>query len=169
MVSHLAFTKWRESAFSTEQLRSNRWLLNARPRNAPDNFRDILTVSPMAQAMLMELHIHVFQAAIRRMTSKSATARSRIRATVEDFEKLVDFACIFAALRQEARRVCAAADFAEVDQKLLATFLAKHLDLHDFFRTATIHFCLTVRVRGHMRICCQSFFCWAQGKRHDKL
>ena len=81
----------------------------------------------MAQAMLMELHIQIFQAATRRMTSKSSTARSRIRATVEDFDKLVDFACIFAALRQEAKKVCAAADFAEVDRKLLDAFLAKHL------------------------------------------
>ena len=127
MTNHLAFTKWKESAFSTEQLRSNRWLLNARPKNAPENFRDILTVSPMAQAMLIELHIHVFQAAVRRMTSKSSTARSRVRATVEDFDKLVDFACVFAALRREAKMVCATADFAEVDQKLLDAFLAKQL------------------------------------------
>ena len=127
MMNHLAFTKWKDSAFSTEQLRSNWWLLNARPRSVPDSFRDLLTVSPMAQTMLMELHIHVFQSAIRRMTSKSSTARARLRATVEDFEKLVDFACIFAALRQEAKKVCAAADFPEVDQKLMAAFLAKQL------------------------------------------
>ena len=123
MTNHLTFTKWRDSAFSAEQLKSTRWLLNARPKNMPENFRDFLTVTPMAQAMLMQLHVHVFTSASRRL---KGSARNRVRANMEEFEKLVDFSCIFANLRQEAKKV---SSDTSVDGKLMEAFLARHLDL----------------------------------------
>ena len=48
----------------------------------------------------------------------------RKRASPEEFDKLVDYACIFAALRTEAKK---ANSDATVDTKLMQAFLAKNL------------------------------------------
>ena len=122
MSSHLTFTKWRDSAFSTEQLKTTRWLLGARPKNVPDAFVEVLTVGPLAQTMLMEHHVASFNEASRRV---KPSARARLRPSTETFEKLVDYACIFAALRQAAKRT--SSDEA-VDELLVRAFMAKKLD-----------------------------------------
>ncbi|CAK9088579.1 Uncharacterized protein SCF082_LOCUS41831 [Durusdinium trenchii] len=119
MNNHLTFTKWKDSAFSTEQLRTTRWLLGARPKNTVENYQDMLTVTAQAQCMLMELHIKCFTNATRRM---KASARNRARANAEEFDKLVDFACVFSYIRQCAKRATAKPD---VDAKLLSAFLSK--------------------------------------------
>ena len=119
MMQHLAFTKWRDSAFSTEQLRTVRWLLGAKPKNLPECLADVLTVTPLAQSMLIELHIKAFTEATRRL---KVSAWCRKRASAEEFDRLVDFACIFAHLRTEAKKVNSDR---EVGNKLMAAFLAK--------------------------------------------
>ena len=121
-MAHLAFTKWRDSAFSTEQLRTTRWLLGAKPKQMPDALVEILTVGPVAQAMLMDLHIKSFVEATRRL---KVSAGCRKRASAEEFDKLVDFACVFASLRLEAKKVNSDPS---VDSKLVEAFLAKRLD-----------------------------------------
>eukprot|EP00435_Cladocopium_sp_Y103_P016617 s2160_g4.t1 len=112
MMQHLSFTKWKDSAFSTEQLRTVRWLLGAKPRGIPGDLADILTVTAQAQSMLVELHIKCFSEATRRL---KISAWSRKRASAEEFDKLVDFACMFSHLRVEARKVNSDAS---VDSKL---------------------------------------------------
>ena len=119
MSQHLSFFKWKESAFSTEQLKTTRWLLGARPKQCSEGLEQILTVSPMSQTMLMELHIKAFTEATRKL---KPSARARGRASTEDFEKLVDFSCVFAALRNAAK---SASSDKGVDAKLLEAFLAK--------------------------------------------
>ena len=120
-MHHLAFVKWKDSAFSSEQLRTTRWLLGARPRGLPEALVQVLTVTPLAQSMLIELHIKAFQDATRRL---KPSAWCRKRASPEEFDKLVDYACIFAALRTEAKK---ANSDATVDTKLMQAFLAKNL------------------------------------------
>eukprot|EP00435_Cladocopium_sp_Y103_P036922 s204_g9.t1 len=119
MSQHLQFVKWKESAFSTEQLKGVRWLLGARPRNIPEALHEALTVTPMAQTMLMDLHIKRFAQATRRV---KPSARKLQRSSPEDFEKLVDYACVFAHLRQSARQ---ATSDPKVDEKLLEAFMAR--------------------------------------------
>eukprot|EP00438_Fugacium_kawagutii_P006400 Skav224253 [mRNA] locus=scaffold2636:43241:44084:+ [translate_table: standard] len=119
MVHHLAFVKWSCSAFSTEQLRTTRWLLGAKPKGFPDALNGVLTVTPLAQSMLIELHIKSFQHDTRRL---KVSAWCRKRASPEEFDKLVDYACVFASLRTEAKKVNSDA---EVDNKLMTAFLAK--------------------------------------------
>ena len=119
---HLSFTKWKDSALSSEQLKSTRWLLGARPKGLPENFAEILTVTPLAQEMLFELHINQFIKATRRI---KASARARVRASPDEFDRLVDYACVFAALRNAAKKE--SSDKA-VDGKLCEAFLAKCLD-----------------------------------------
>lgn len=121
MMNHLAFTKWKDSAFSSEQLRTVRWLLGAKPKNLPECFQEILAVTPLAQSMLIELHVKSFVEATRRL---KPSAWSRKRASPDEFDKLVDFSCMFAHLRNAAKKVTSDTT---VDGKLLAAFLAKLL------------------------------------------
>lgn len=123
MSQHLAFVKWRESAFSTELLKGSRWLVGARPKGLPDSLQEVLTVTPQAQAMLMELHVKRFLQATRRA---KPSQRARARASPEEFEKMVDYACVFAHLRENAKK---ATSDPKVDGKLKDAFLAKHLVL----------------------------------------
>ena len=126
MANHLQFTKWRDSAFSTEQLKTTRWLLNSKPKGMPEALSEPLTVTPTAQTMLMELHVRTFQNNTRRMKPQS---RAKGRASSEDFEKLVDFACIFARLRQAAKEL---RSDSSVDAKLMEAFLNKCLGIMFF-------------------------------------
>lgn len=142
MTQHLAFTKWKDSAFSSEQLRTVRWLLGAKPKNLPDCFQEILTVTPLAQTMLIELRVKSFVEATRRLKT---SAWSRRRASPEEFDKLVDFSCMFAHLRAEAKKVNSDTT---VDGKLMAAFLAKLLgcayDLFGITVTVTDGLCLSL-------------------------
>lgn len=119
MSQHLSFTKWKDSCFSTEQLRTQRWLLGARPKQCADGLAEVLTVTPMAQQMLMQLHIKAFGEACRKVR---LSARARVRPTSDEFEKLVDFSCVFAALRNAAK---SASSDKSVDGKLMDAFLSK--------------------------------------------
>ena len=121
MMNHLAFTKWKDSAFSSEQLRTTRWLLGAKPRGMPDALSEILTVGPVAQAMLIDLHVKSFQEATRRL---KVSAWCRKRASPEEFDKYVDFACVFAFLRAEDRKITSDPS---VDSKLIEAFMSKCL------------------------------------------
>ena len=127
MSQHLQFVKWKESAFSTEQLKGVRWLLGARPKNIPEALHEALTVTPTAQKMLMDLHVKRFGQATRRV---KASARRFARSSPEDFEKLVDYACVFAYLRQSAKQ---ATSDPKVDDKLVEAFMARSFSLFDFF------------------------------------
>lgn len=122
MSNHLQFVKWKDSAFSTEQLKSVRWLLNSKPKGMPEALQDVLTVTEQSQVMLMELHVRCFQNDSRRM---KASARSKARSSPEEFEKKVDFACIFSRLRVAAKELRSDPG---VDEKLLEAFLNKPLD-----------------------------------------
>lgn len=73
--------------------------------------------------MLMELHVRTFLNSTRRMKPSS---RGKARASVEEFEKLVDFSCIFARLRHVAKEV---RSDSSVDDKLMEAFLNKHLGI----------------------------------------
>lgn len=123
MTQHLAFAKWKESAFSTEQLKGVRWLLGARPKGLPEALLEPLTMTPMAQSMMMQLHVKKFLQDSRRV---KASARKFVRASQEDFDKLSDYACIFAYLRQAAK---VATSDSKVDDKLLEAFMARSLDV----------------------------------------
>lgn len=129
MAAHLTFTKWRDSAFSTEQLKTTRWLLGARPKNVPEVFSEVLSVTPLAQSMLMELHVASFLEASRRV---KPSARGRLRPSTDAFEKLVDYSCIFAALRSAAKR---ASSDKSVDDLLVKAFMAKHFDCMNLLST----------------------------------
>ena len=121
MSQHLAFVKWRESALSTDLLKGSRWLLGARPKGLPECLQDALTVTAESQSMLMQLHVKRFLQATRRT---KPSQRARARASPEEFDKMVDYSCMFAYLRESAKK---ATSDSKVDGKLMEAFLARHL------------------------------------------
>ncbi|CAK8986598.1 Uncharacterized protein SCF082_LOCUS619 [Durusdinium trenchii] len=129
MSQHLAFAKWRESAFSTDLLKGSRWLLGARPKGLPESLHEALVVTPESQTMLMQLHVKRFLQATRRV---KPTQRGRARISPEEFDRLVDYSCMFAFLRQSAKT---ATSDPKVDEKLLEAFMARCLvGVWDYFQ-----------------------------------
>ncbi|CAE6916132.1 unnamed protein product [Symbiodinium sp. CCMP2456] len=117
---HLAHFKWKDSCFSSSQLQSTRWLLGATAKNMPENYGQALTMTPEAQMMLMQLHVHLYMQAVRKC--KGATARAKCRLDKENFEKLCDFATMFASVRAAAKL---ASSDKTIDQQIMDSFLAK--------------------------------------------
>ena len=102
MTRHLNFFKWKESALSTEQLKSSRWLLNAGRKNVAEAVKPYLVMTPRSQEMLMTLHVRQFEKAGRRL---NASARSRLRLSATEFEKLADYAAMMESVRVQAKLV----------------------------------------------------------------
>ncbi|CAJ1348206.1 unnamed protein product [Effrenium voratum] len=119
MAMHLHWFKWKDSALSADQLRSQRWLIGARPKGVNDGLRGPLTMTAESQVMLMDLHIKSFVAAGKRL---KASARARVRLSQEQFDQMADFAAMFGALRVAAKQ---ASSKPEVDDKLMQAFYAK--------------------------------------------
>ena len=99
---HLDHHKWKESAFSTEQLRGPRWMLGTSPKSAgcPPELKRCLTVSAEAQRMHLQLVVAMFVEAGRRLRP---SARPRMRVSSSKFDSLCDFACIYATALADAR------------------------------------------------------------------
>jgi hypothetical protein len=99
---HLDRHKWKEAAFNTEQLRSQRWLLGSQPRasQCPGDLRKALCVSAESQVMHLKLVAYTFSEAGRRLRP---SARPRLRLSAEIFDAYADFACLYASALSEAR------------------------------------------------------------------
>lgn len=99
---HIDHVKWHLCAFSTEQLRSPRWMLGMAPKAAgcPPALKKALTVTEESQEMHFKLCIHVYNEAGRRLRASSKT---RARWSTAVFDSHCDFACVFSAVLEEAR------------------------------------------------------------------
>ena len=97
---HLNHAKWKESAFSSEQFRSQRWILGSAPKMQACPLKKALTVSEESQSLHLQLVVCAFVEAGRKLR---ASARPRVRLSQEMFDKYADFACVFATVLQEAR------------------------------------------------------------------
>ena len=98
---HIDHVKWSLCAFSTEQLRGQRWMLSASPKSGcPPVLKKALTVTEQAQALHFRLTIHCFTEAGRRLR---ASSRPRVRWGAQAFDSNCDFACMYSAILDEAR------------------------------------------------------------------
>lgn len=102
IAMHLNRAKWRESAFSAEQFKTTRWILGSGPKMDSCALKKALTVGEESQMMHLQLVVHVFTEAGRKLRP---SARSRMRPSPDLFEKLCDYACVFQAVLQEARTI----------------------------------------------------------------
>lgn len=97
--AHLDFHKWAYSAFTSELLRSSRWLVSACPRNCKESMRKTLTVTAQVQEDFIANIIswYVFQTRKVKLTS-----RARCRASQQEWDDLVSYSCIMNKLKEEA-------------------------------------------------------------------
>lgn len=119
---HLNHHKWQHCAFSSEQLKSSRWLLKTSPKMASCPMKTALSVSEEAQIMHLELVVHSFLESGRKLR---ASARSRMRLSAEQFDRYCDFSCIYAAVLVEARQLTSWTP--EKESQVKKIFLQKNL------------------------------------------
>ena len=88
-------------AVTTELLKNKRWLLNARPRlgDGQEHWEVLLTVSPTVQGLFLRRAITSF---VHRCRKVRASIRPKMRWTLDEWERNVDFACLFTAVRSQA-------------------------------------------------------------------
>ena len=128
LQKHIDHLKWKDCAFSTEQLKGQRWMLGTAPKNVPAYLKKALTVSDQAQVLHFKLVIHSFAEAGRRLR---ASSRSRVRWSSQVFDQHCDLACVYAAMLEEARALSTwdaekeAAVIKAFFQKLLSCFFSK--------------------------------------------
>ena len=99
MQMHLNWHKWKECAFSSDLLKSSRWLLSAFPKNVKSNFKKLLTVTPDVQEAFIENHIATFNSKTKRV---KASVRSKHRPTLGEWDKMVDYTCVMFHAAEEA-------------------------------------------------------------------
>ena len=99
---HIDHVKWKDCAFSTEQLKGQRWMLGSTPKNCPTNLKKALTVSEMAQVLHFKLVIHCYQENGRRLRQSS---KSRVRWSGAQFDAHCDLACVYSADLEEVREL----------------------------------------------------------------
>ena len=114
MRGHLNIHKWSQSALNTELLRRPRWLLGACPKNLPDNWKRLMTVSGKSQEMFMQLMFSQFQTRCRKVRPNQ---RARVRLSGADWDQYVNYSCIMAAVMEEGQKLSAAQDGWEVQVK----------------------------------------------------
>ncbi len=95
---HLNYHKWRDSAFTAELLRSTRWLLSSSPRNTKDKLKVLLTVDKDIQVSFLRNYIGWFSSNARKVKT---SARGKIRPSVAEWDKLVDYTCVMQAVVKE--------------------------------------------------------------------
>ncbi|CAK9077405.1 unnamed protein product, partial [Durusdinium trenchii] len=113
--SHVDHHKWKECCFSTEQFRSQRWLLGTSPKSTscPAELKKVLTVNEEAQSLHLQLTVQCFLDNGRRLRP---SARPRVRWSTSTFDAHCDFACVYASVLREARLL---ASFTEEKEKMI--------------------------------------------------
>lgn len=100
LQKHTDHCKWAVSAFSTEQLKGQRWMVGSSPKNCPAALKKALSVTDQAQVMHFRLVIQCYHEAGRRL---KASSRPRVRWSQEQFDLHCDLACVYSAILDEAR------------------------------------------------------------------
>lgn len=98
IMNHLNFVKWRESAFTSELLKSSRWMINATPKGAKEPFKQLLVVTPEVQESFLKNHVYHFNLATRRM---KASAKAKARPSVQEWDAVCSYTCIMNAVQIE--------------------------------------------------------------------
>lgn len=128
--SHLDRFKWKEAAFNTEQLRSQRWMIGSQPKasSCPAELRKVLCVTNLSQVLHLKLVAYCFAEDSRRLR---ASARARVRLSSEQFDSFADYSCFYAAMLMEARLL--STWMPEKEEAIMKSFYQKFLGL--FFQS----------------------------------
>ena len=96
--SHLNYYRWKDSAFTSDLLKSSRWLVNATSKMAKEPFKQLLVVTSEIQELFLRGHIHQYVEATRRV---KASARAKHRPSVQEWDRAVSYTCIIWAVKKE--------------------------------------------------------------------
>ena len=128
IAAHLNFHKWKECAFSVEQFRNARWLLGSKPKSGcPAEIVDLLSVTPASQSLHIQLVIHTFGVAGKKLR---ASARAKMRASVDEFAMMADFACVYSKVLEKAHVLSTWTE--KLEKTVMKCFLSKLLVCHTF-------------------------------------
>ena len=100
LQSHLHSCKWAQCAFTSLLLKSSRWLLGA--SNKSGWRKDILTMDEAKQTLFVEVHVRMFMEKSRKLR---ASAKSKARASLQEWDQLADFCCIMVEAAEEAKKL----------------------------------------------------------------
>eukprot|EP00438_Fugacium_kawagutii_P015246 Skav201021 [mRNA] locus=scaffold7628:7471:7890:+ [translate_table: standard] len=123
---HLNYNKWASSGFTSDLLRSSRWLIGASPKNCSNALKPLLTVTAETQSAFLRNHISWFSKLAKKT---KVSARARNRPNQSEWDKLVDFACIMHHVSLEAKKTLQDHAPSEVDavlDQIDAAFMARH-------------------------------------------
>lgn len=129
MRAHVDHNKWVLCAFSTEQFRSQRWLIGSSPKSSscPPELKKVLSVTEEAQILHFKLTVQCFLENGRRLR---VSARPRVRWSPAAFEAHCDYACVMASVLREARQL--ASFNPEKEMAILKAFTQKFLGFNAF-------------------------------------
>eukprot|EP00435_Cladocopium_sp_Y103_P029455 s2934_g7.t1 len=128
LSAHLDRHKWKESAFSTEQFRSTRWVLGTSPKIPACPMKKALTVGAESQALHLQLVVKSYSEACRKLRP---SARSKMRLSQEQFDRFCDFSCVYTAVLQEARQLSSFT--AEKEAEVRKSYFQKKHGFLDYF------------------------------------
>ncbi|CAK9060296.1 unnamed protein product [Durusdinium trenchii] len=124
MRAHVDHFKWSQCAFSTEQLRSQRWMLGASPKSSgcPGELKKCLTVTEQSQTIHFRLVIHSFVESTRRLR---ASSRAKMRLNSQSFDAYSDYACVMSYTLDEARKLSSFTE--EKEETIMKAIMQKQL------------------------------------------
>jgi len=122
---HLHRFKWASSAFTSDLLKRNRWLLNASPKCKAE-FKAMLTVSPTSQELFLQLVIGQFYQKSKKVR---ANQRARCRLSGSQWDSWVNFACVYTLVLKEASLLETTVDLAAIKKAFMDLLLACKLKM----------------------------------------
>ena len=96
--THLSFNKWKESSFTSDLLKSSRWLLGAVPKHCKPPFRRLLAVTPSGQENFLRNHVAKFAHDTRKVR---ASTKPKFRPSVQEWDRVVNYTQIMEAVKAE--------------------------------------------------------------------
>lgn len=97
---HLHFHKWAYCCFTSELLRSSRWLIGATPASQQNSYlKNILKVTPEIQERFLRNVITAFHKGTRKI---KLTSRGKVRLGPSEWDRLVDYVCIMTQIMKDA-------------------------------------------------------------------
>lgn len=127
IADHLNYVRWKESAFTSDLLKSTRWMLHATWKSAKEPFKRLLVVDEEIQVAFLENHVAHYSKATRRV---KASAKPKCRPTVQEWDSLVSYTAIMVAVKREIVEFFADAANQDDSHKALtqldACFMARH-------------------------------------------
>lgn len=100
LSSHLDYHKWSQCAFTSDLLKSSRWLLGACPRNVKAHLKQLLTVEAKSQRLFLANVISTF---VHQSKKLKPTTRAKVRPSQSEWDNLMNYTCVMEGVLKEAK------------------------------------------------------------------